>query len=71
MVETHYVDGELQQAWHSNGQLMIKEHYVNDKLQGLREGWYDNGRPAIKEYYIKGELHGLAEKWQTNANILS
>jgi antitoxin component YwqK of YwqJK toxin-antitoxin module len=47
--------GEKHGPWeeyHSNGNLMYKENYVNGELHGLSESYYIDGKLWYKRYYI-------------------
>ena len=61
-----YKDGKgLRKCWHENGQLYLKENYINDKKEGLSEMWYENGKPMIQENYKNGKKDGVCKYWQS------
>lgn len=39
-----------------NGKVLLIEHYVNDKLHGLRKEFNEKGELISKELFICGEL---------------
>ena len=48
------LDGEFLR-YYSNGQLMYKLQYVNDKQHGEQLYYYENGELRTKENYISGK----------------
>jgi len=50
----------------STGQLRIKEHYQNGKLEGLYERFYKNGQVEFRVTYKNGERDGEFKRWFKN-----
>ncbi len=46
-----------------NGQVMSKNHYVNDKRHGVETEWWDNGHKRREVMWNDGKKHGVATGW--------
>ena len=64
--------GEKHGPWeeyHSNGNLMYKENYVNGKKHGPWEDYYFYGNLNDKGNYVNGKMNGLWEGYHPNGNL--
>ena len=55
--------------FYDNGQLMTRENYKDDKLDGLRERFYDNGQSETRGNLKDNEKFGLWESFYDNGQL--
>lgn len=52
--------------WYSNGQVMEKVMYKDDKPEGTITSWYENGQKKMQCSMKNGKCEGLLIKWHAN-----
>ena len=55
---------------YDNGQLRLRFHDNDGKIDGLYEMWHKNGQPSMRANYKNGKLHGLSEWWNENGQLV-
>ena len=66
MIESHYIDGELEgefRSWHRNGEQDSVFNYKNGVRQGMQRMWHDNGQLAEEVSYLDGKPFSARRKW--------
>ena len=56
----------LSEGWYSDGQLQVRETFVESRSHGVRIKWYSNGKKKAEDTMKHGELHGSCRKWHDN-----
>ena len=54
--------------YYNNGNVWIKERFVNGVQHGIRERYFNNGKLWSKEYWINGEL--VYSEWYGGINVI-
>jgi len=52
--------------WHENGQMSIREFYIDDKLDGIQKIWREDGSIGIEQSYKDGKKNGKTTRWYPN-----
>jgi antitoxin component YwqK of YwqJK toxin-antitoxin module len=60
----------IEVVFHENGQLFIKENYIDGELDGLYETFHVNGQLSSRSNFIDGERDGLSESFDENGNLI-
>ena len=58
--EEHYYD---------DGQLSLRRHYTDGKLDGVTEAFYENGQLAAREIHKDGKRFGVSEIFDEDGNL--
>lgn len=61
----------LQEKFYQNGQLQIKEIFIDGQKNGLREEFHSNGQLRSREKYKDGKRDGFLEKYSGLGQFLS
>lgn len=62
--------GGKYESWHDNGQLEIRQYYVNGELQGVRDGWHGGGSKSFIGAYDGGLEEGWHTWWGVNGAVV-
>lgn len=57
------------EEWYENGQMRVRENYIDGKLDGAFERWHPNGKLKERVLFKNGEKEGLREGWHKNGQL--
>ena len=55
---------------YDNGQLRLRFHDNDGKIDGLYEMWHKNGQQSMRANYKNGKMDGLWEWWDENGKLV-
>jgi antitoxin component YwqK of YwqJK toxin-antitoxin module len=58
------------EAWHTNGVLQVREHFVAGVSDGLREKFYDTGARLSEAQIAHGQINGLFRRWNEQGELV-
>ncbi len=59
----------LSEAWYTNGQLQVQEHFKDGVSNGLRRKWYENGTKLSEASILDGKVVGVFRRWYKSGQL--
>jgi len=59
----------LYEAWHTNGQLAVREYYRTNCSDGPRTKWYPDGKKLSESTIVLGKMQGTFRRWHENGKL--
>ena len=59
----------LSEGWHTNGQMQVRELFINGVSDGLRTKWYPSGAKLSEAEIRSGKLHGKFRRWHEDGSL--
>jgi antitoxin component YwqK of YwqJK toxin-antitoxin module len=60
----------IRELYYPDGQVKVRERYVDGRLDDLYEYFHPNGVAELKGYYIDGEMYGLWRKYTKEGQLV-
>ena len=60
----------IRELYYPNGQVKVRERYVDGRLDDLYEFFHPNGAIELKGYYVQGEMYGLWKKYTKEGQLI-
>ena len=64
------VQNGIREIYFPDGQVNVRERYVNGQLNDLYEFFHPNGQVQLKGYYVNGEMYGMWRKWDPQGKLM-
>ncbi len=59
----------VSEAWYTNGQMRVREHFKDGISDGLREKWHENGARLSVATIVEGKVTGTFRSWYDNGQL--
>ena len=66
---THGRLNGLSETWYTNGQLHVREYFIDGVSHGHREKWHPNGARLSEATVVDGKVTGTFRSWYDNGQL--